>query len=176
MGLHPGTRRGDGTRGGREPLLRTLALAALAAGLVAAPALANGLRPNPANDQRLVNKPIDDEHYDSAGCRDRIPPGMRALERWLQHNVRGENWGVYRCERLKNGNFSLHSEGRAIDWRLDAGVAKERRTAERLIDTLLARDREGNLHALARRMGVQGIIFDCHAWWAGMERRSPLGR
>ena len=28
-----------------------------------------------------------------------------------------------RCERLKRGGFSLHSEGRAIDWHLDARVA-----------------------------------------------------
>ena len=40
----------------------------------------------------------------------------------------------------------------------------------RLIRTLLATDRKGNPRALARRMGVQGLIFDCRAWWAGMER------
>jgi hypothetical protein len=164
-----------------------LVSAALCACALAAPALANGggLVPNPANDQQLLNKPIDDEHYDDAdGCRDRVPPGMKALQRWLEHNVRGESWGILRCERLKSGastaarlgyasragGFSLHSEGRAIDWRLDAGIAKERRAAQRLIDTLLATDRDGNVRALARRMGVQGVIFDCHAWWAGMER------
>ena len=41
----------------------------------------------------------------------------------------------------------------------------------RLIDTLLATDQNGNQHALARRMGVQGIIFDCRSWWSGMDRR-----
>jgi hypothetical protein len=146
--------------------------AALCAGALAAPTLASGggLVPNPANDQRLLNKPIDDEHYDDAdGCRDRVPPGMKALQHWLEHNVRGESWGILRCERLKEGGFSLHSEGRAIDWHLDAGIAKERRAAQRLIDTLLATDRDGNVRALARRMGVQGVIFDCHAWWAGMD-------
>jgi hypothetical protein len=134
------------------------------------------LVPNPANSNQLLNKPIEDEQYDSATkCRDQTPPGMKALQDWLEHNVRGETWGVYRCEKLKDGNYSLHSESRAIDWHLDAGVTKENRAAHRFIDTLLARDREGNVRALARRMGIQGLIFDCHAWWAGMERMGPYG-
>ena len=78
--------------------------------------------------------------------------------------------GVKRCERLKRGGFSVHSEGRAIDWHLDARVQRDRHAAMRLIRTLLATDRKGNPRALARRMGVQGLIFDCRAWWAGMER------
>jgi hypothetical protein len=31
---------------------------------------------------------------------------------------------------------------------------------------LLGTDRQGNENALARRMGVQGIIYDCRAWWS----------
>jgi hypothetical protein len=149
------------------------ALVAVAGVLVVAlPALAGGLRPNPANDKRLINKPIEGEQYDRATkCRDRTPPGMKALVEWLEKNVRGESWGVFRCEKLKGGgdNYSLHSESRALDWHLDAGVAKEKRAAYRLIDTLLADDQRDNPRALARRMGIQGLIFDCHAWWAGME-------
>ena len=171
MGPRPDSPSGDGTRGGRGPLLRMLAIAALCAGILAAPATGDGLRPNPANGARLVNKPIDDERYDAADdCRKQVPPGMKALESWLEQHVRGESWGVIRCERLKSANFSVHAEGRAIDWHLDAGVAKERRAADRLIDTLLATDRNGNVRALARRMGIQGLIFDCRSWWAGMER------
>jgi hypothetical protein len=75
-----------------------------------------------------------------------------------------------RCEKLSPGNFSIHAEGRALDWHLDAGVRREKRAAERLIDMLLARDREGNPTALARRMGVQGLIFNCRSWWAGMPK------
>ena len=56
----------------------------------------------------------------------------------------------------------------ALDWHLDAAKSRDRRAAELLTNTLLATDRDGNLHALARRMGVQGLIFNCHAWWAGM--------
>ena len=154
------------------PVAPTTAVAVVGVLAVALPAAAGGLKPNPANDPRLLKKPIEDERYDRATkCRDNVPKGMKALQHWLEHNIRGESWGVYRCEKLKGqgDNYSLHSESRAIDWHLDAGVAKENRAAKRFIDTLLAADRKGNVRALARRMGIQGLIFDCRAWWAGME-------
>lgn len=153
------------------PLAAIPALAFAAAWVWAvSAATAGGLVPNPANHRTLVDKPIEDFRYDSAdGCRKEVPSGTKALENWLERNVRGETWGIFRCERLKRGNYSIHSEGRAIDWHLDAGVAKERRAANRFIRTLIAKDRNDNLGALARRMGVQGLIFDCRAWWSGME-------
>ena len=45
----------------------------------------------------------------------------------------------------------------------------DRRAARELIDLLLATDRAGNEHALARRMGIQEIIWDCRSWWSGSE-------
>jgi hypothetical protein len=157
-------------RRARARALITAAIAAVGVLAVALPAVAGGLRPNPANDPRLLKMHIDDERYDPAThCDKGIPPGMKALENWLEHNVRGDSWGIYRCEKLKGGNYSLHSEGRAIDWHLDSTVHKDDKAAHRLIDTLLATDRDGNVRALARRMGIQGLIYDCHAWWAGME-------
>lgn len=170
MAPHPDNSSGERTRGGRGALLRLLRIAALCTGILVAPAIGDGLVPNPANGHRLLDRPIDDERYDPGRkCRDQVPRGMKALQHWLEHNVRGETWGILRCERWDHHRCSLHCEGRAIDWRLDAGVAKERRAANRLIDTLLAADRNGNPRALARRMGIQGLIFDCHAWWAGMD-------
>jgi len=155
----------------RRRALITGALSVVGALAFSLPAIAGGLNPNPANNRHLLSKPIDDERYDPATHCDggHIPPGMKALQNWLEHNVRGDSWGIYRCEKLKNGNYSLHSEGRAIDWHLDSTVHKDDKAAHRLIDTLLATDRDGNVRALARRMGIQGLIYDCHAWWAGME-------
>ena len=76
-----------------------------------------------------------------------------------------------RCEKLSRRNYSLHSEGRALDWHLDARNAADRRAGRRLIKLLLAPDRAGNPHALARRMGIQEIIWDCRAWWSGARSR-----
>ena len=87
---------------------------------------------------------------------------------------RGQSWGIMRCEKLVRRNYSLHAEGRALDWHLDARNPADRRAGERLIALLLAPDRAGNPHALARRMGVQEIIWDCRAWWSGAERPAAL--
>ncbi len=142
----------------------------LSIGAVASARLNN----NPANDKRLIDKPIEDPRYDGAhGCRNDPPKGMKALESWLEKNVRGETWGIMRCESWGGGDYSVHAEGRAIDWHLDARQAAEKRAAMNLIKTLIERDRNGNASALARRMGVQGIIFDCKSWWSG---QSELGR
>jgi hypothetical protein len=52
-------------------------------------------------------------------------------------------------------------------------AARRRRAARKLIGLLLATDRAGNPHALARRMGVQEIIWNCRSWWSGAERMGP---
>ena len=147
-----------------------LALAALALLLLAAAADAfRPVRGNPAD--RLAHLPIDDYRYDYARrCVARPRPGAVALRRWLERNARGSSWGIVRCERLSGRNYSLHPEGRALDWRLDVRRRAERREARRLIRVFLAPDRAGNAHALARRMGIQEIIWNCRAWWSGSER------
>jgi hypothetical protein len=139
---------------------------------IGASALA-GLRPNPANDPRVLNEPLDSYRYDYAErCRSKVPPGVRAMQHWLEDNVRGETWSVIRCEPLGDG-LSIHSEGRAIDWALDAKVRRERRAAKRLIRTLLQKDANGNPHALALRMGVQGLIYNCKQWYGNAKKLGP---
>jgi hypothetical protein len=127
---------------------------------------------NPAN--RLLDVPIDGYRYDYARrCLKRPQRGTVMLQSWLGSHVRGSFWGITRCEKLSRRNYSLHSEGRAIDWHLDVHNRADRRAAKRLIDLLLAPDKVGNRHALARRMGVQEIIWNCRSWWSGSE---SLGR
>lgn len=141
---------------------------AIVGALLSAGAFAGGSG-NPANHPSVVNKPIEDYRYDRATrCKSKVPKGTKRLVRWLERNVRGQLWGITRCERLSPGNYSLHADGRAIDWALDARNRKQKRAGMRLIRKhLLADDRRGNDNALARRMGVQGIIFDCRSWWSG---------
>jgi hypothetical protein len=119
-------------------------------------------------------EPIDDYRYDHAKrCVKSPTPGAKSLVGWLKRNSRGQFWGIMRCERLSKRNYSLHSEGRAIDWHLDARKPRDRRAASRLIRRLLATDEAGNSHALARRMGVQEIIWNCKSWWSGSEGMEP---
>ena len=127
------------------------------------------LKGNPANDARLLNKPIEASRYDDGThCQAGTRRGTRALEQWIGRHFRGVSWGSYRCEKWGPGSFSIHAEGRALDWHLDAGNAGQKRNAMRLIDMLISSDRKGEPTALARRMGVQGLIFNCKQWFAGM--------
>lgn len=127
---------------------------------------------NPAD--KLLDVPLEDYRYDYARkCRKRPMPGMVALEAWLGKNTRGESWGIMRCEKLSKKNWSLHSEGRALDWRLNVHDRSERKAADKLINLLLAPDSAGNPHALARRMGIQEIIWNCQAWWSGSDAMAP---
>jgi hypothetical protein len=117
----------------------------------------------------LAPLPPDPLRYDYAHrCLGHAQRGTKLLEAWLTAHWAGESWGIVRCEKFVGRPiWSLHSEGRALDWRLDAGRPAERRAALRLIGMLLAPDRTGTPTALARRMGVQEIIFDCRSWYAG---------
>jgi hypothetical protein len=130
----------------------------------------DGLQPlkgNPAN--RLAALPIDDVEYDRARrCDPKPKPGTIRMIRWLQRNSRGVFWGSYRCEKWGEHEASLHAENRAIDWHLDASNPADKATAKALIGLLLAPDSAGNPHALARRMGIEEIIWDCSYWGAGM--------
>lgn len=149
-------------------LLVTILVSLGLAGLATTPALALNFSGNPAD--RLLSKPIDTGGYDYASsCRRHPSPqrGTLALQHWLERHSRGTSWGIMRCEKLSRSNYSLHSEGRALDWHLDVNNAADRREAGRLIKLLLAPDRAGNTHALLRRMGIQEIIWDCHAWFGG---------
>lgn len=146
-----------------------IAAALICLGLVSLAGAAAPIRSNPANDGRLLSKPIETSRYDEAThCQRGERRGTRALERWLGRHFRGSTWGISRCEKWGPGSFSIHAEGRALDWHLDAGVPAQKRNAMRLIDLLLATDRSGEPTALARRMGVQGLIFNCRQWFAGM--------
>ena len=149
-------------------LVCTLVVAAMA-GTGLAYALPSG---NPAN--RLANLPIDDYRYDRAtDCKSRPQPGIVALQRWLQENAAGVSWGIMRCERWGKNSASLHAEGRALDWHLDSRNRAQLRAANRLIQLLLATDKKGNRHALARRMGIQEIIWNCRSWWSGSDGMGP---
>jgi hypothetical protein len=119
---------------------------------------------NPAD--AIAGQPLDPEGYDYAkGCDPRPRPGTKRLVAWLKKNFKAPDYGVYRCE-----GTSLHSEWRAIDWMLDHRVAAQRRTGERLIKLLLAPDGKGHPRALARRMGIQELIWDCSYWSASANR------
>lgn len=152
-------------------LLIFLLLATTASAMVRVPPDLQPVPGNPAN--RLSHLPIEDFVYDDAHrCTPKKRrPGVEAFTAWLQRTAGGVSWGTYRCEKWGRDQASLHAEGRALDWH-PAG----KREARRLILMLLAPDTAGNPQALARRMGVQEIIWDCGYWRSGMADFSRYAR
>jgi hypothetical protein len=150
-----------------KPLLifAGVAVFALVVGATAKPTL----HPNPANNRALISKKLDPNRYDGADrCAEREPRGMRRLIRWMKQNTkRNTVYGTIRCDG------GVHGTGRALDWMLDARQKREKRKAMRVINTWLAKDRKGRRNALARRMGVQLIIYNCRWWQAGDRGWSP---
>jgi hypothetical protein len=153
--------------------MRRLFFVAMLAMLLALPARAladdNVFRTVPGNPaDKLAKLPIDDYAYDRATkCLKHIPKGTLALQSWLGDHAGGVFWGIMRCEKWGKNSASLHAEGRAIDWHLDVHSGADRAEAERLIALWLAPDKNGNMHALARRMGIQELIWNCHGWFSG---------
>ena len=150
------------------PLILILLSPATAAAIVK---LETPLGPVPGNPaDQMLDVEIDPVEYDRATrCSKRPRPGMERFAQWLDRNVDGVNWGTDRCEKWGEGSASLHAENRALDWHLDASKRADRAEAERVITLLLAPDQAGNPTALARRMGIQEIIWDCGYWgaWGG---------
>jgi hypothetical protein len=163
-------------------MLPRLVIAVAACLLAAAPASARIQLPdplppvprNPAN--ALAGTPIEAVRYDHAT---RCMPGKRRrgvelFTQWLTDHSRGVSWGSYRCEKWGKHKASLHAEGRALDWHLDASRRADAAEAERLILLLLAPDKTGEPQALARRMGLEEIIWDCGYLGIGSTEFSKL--
>src|SRR4051812_3130035 len=104
----------------RPAVLHAILLAALAlpSAAHAYPLQFGPVAENPAD--RLAALPADPERYDhSVRCTRKPKKGTLALQAWLVRHWRGTSWGIMRCEQLSRGHFSLHADGRALDWHLD---------------------------------------------------------
>lgn len=136
-----------------------LTLRALVAALLAVALL--GVRP-PAPAQAM---PI--EGYPSYQPQTRCSPEpkrgtLMLAEHLVQRYPGSSSSGIGRS--CGTSGISEHKEGRAFDWRLDARSARDRAYAAAFLGRLLAADKRGNAHALARRMGVMYVIWNDHIW------------
>lgn len=124
---------------------------------------------------------IDAYRFDYPGsfCSQGARPGAIGLLQWLfDHDAVGVSGGIYACRTIQGTNIlSLHAEGRAVDWVLDNRDARQRKIADGIVTALLKRG-HGHNHALARRMGIQEIIWNCRIWRSdrpdvGLARYAP---
>jgi hypothetical protein len=119
---------------------------------------------NPANS--LLTYPMDPYRTDpTRGCAKGPQPGAVALRSWLESRFIGQSWGIFNCRKVAGSSrWSLHAEGRALDWKLDAYDKAQRQAGDRIVALLLRKDKNGNPDALARRMGLQEVIWRCRVW------------
>jgi hypothetical protein len=86
------------------------------------------------------------------------------IEHWFP---RGENWGIYNCRTVSgSSSYSLHAGGRAYDHHLSVRNADDKAAGDALVAAFLRADTKGNKYALAKRFGVQEIIWNCKIWTA----------
>ena len=64
------------------------------------------------------------------------------------------------------GGRSEHKEGRAFDWGVSAKTPGGRAKVSRFLTWLLKKDRYGNEFAMARRLGIQYVIWNRKIWGA----------
>jgi len=90
---------------------------------------------------------------------------MRYLKYWYP---RGEDWGIYSCRHVAGSStWSSHAEGRALDFHLDVRDPYDKAHADQIWYFFLRQDTGvGNNFAMARRFGIQEIIWNCRRWTA----------
>lgn len=97
-------------------------------------------------------------------CSPRAKPGVADFAaRLLRAYPSTRSLGIVRACGV--GGRSEHKEGRAFDWGgLDARKKADRMRVKRFLRWLLKEDRFGNEHAMARRLGVQYVIWNRRIW------------
>jgi hypothetical protein len=104
-------------------------------------------------------------HYERENtCSPTQKPGAGALRRLLRRTYGSaiSSSTVRPCTRADSG----HEEGRAVDWMTNKSVPAQKAMATAFLSWLLARDSYGNSHAMARRLGIQYVIWNNRMWRA----------
>jgi hypothetical protein len=156
---------------GRSLTLAVLVMAACAVIVAAAPG-SDTIRPaknpallNPKGQPRGGSPAPDGLYWDAPESCDperfKGRAGTRRLRTFVEHWwPRVETWG-YGSDPCRE---SLHDEGRAVDLHLDVRSRKDRRAARQLKRFFLREDSQGEPWAMARRFGLQELIWNCHIW------------
>lgn len=127
--------------------------------------------------QRRRRRPVSEGGAPLGGAPDPLPtlqprdfqtdcdptpkPCVEAFRDMVLEQYGGRSGGIYRdCDI---GGKSEHKEGRAWDW-----FPPDKATGDRLVGDMLATDASGRAFAMARRWGLQYLI-----WWRRMWRAYP---
>lgn len=96
-------------------------------------------------------------------CSPSAKPGVLDFSaRLLRANPSTRSLGIVRA--CSAGGRSEHKEGRAFDWSVSARSPADRARVKALTTWLLRTDKYGNRHAMARRLGLQYMIWNGRIW------------
>lgn len=152
----PSPRRSHVVRGAAAAVVAALALVAL----VAAPARAAVPVPAaPAYSSAIDAYP---RYEAESTCSPTEKPGVQVVRDLLRatYGTSISSNIVRPCTASSSG----HEEGRALDWMTNVRVAAQRDIANTFLAWLQASDSWGNPHAMARRMGIQYVIWNNRMW------------
>jgi hypothetical protein len=150
----------------RTPLVARCLGAALASTLVIATALiavpSNAKVPRAPHRYSSSIEPLAG-YSPQRKCSPWAKPGTTAFANLLLRTYRSSrSLGIVRSCGV--GGTSEHKEGRAFDWGVSIHRAQDRRAVRSLMRWLLQRDRHGNRYAMARRLGIQYMIWNRRIW------------
>jgi hypothetical protein len=95
-------------------------------------------------------------------CDPTAKRGTRMLGNLLTRTYRGTI--AYYTRPCVAGSTSEHYDGRAIDWMVSVKNRAQHRMGHAFWTWLLASDKFGDRHAMARRLGVMYIIYNNRQW------------
>ena len=96
-------------------------------------------------------------------CSPAAKKGTSAFANMLLRTYRNSrSLGISRA--CGTGGVSEHKEGRAFDWGVSVHSARDRKSVKALFTWLLKTDRHGNRYAMARRLGIQYMIWNRRIW------------
>lgn len=165
-----GRRRGES---GAAPRAVAGAVALVLAGVLAMPAAGHLITRTPGEDPADVNPkdlPVrggtpDPErlaYNDAESCTGEAQSGTLKLQEYIEFWFRGHPDGIYNCP--VDSEPGIHAEGRALNWALRASSGKDARAARRIRRFFLGEDKSGKRWAMARRFGIQRIVWNDHEW------------
>lgn len=129
-------------------------------GLAAVPASAKV--PRAAAKYTAAIEPLAN-YVGQSSCSPAAKPGTSAFASMLLRTYpNSRSLGISRA--CGSGGKSEHKEGRAFDWGVSAYSARDRASVNSLMTWLLATDKYGNRFAMARRLGIQYMIWNRRIW------------
>jgi len=137
------------------------------AGFLAACVVATVVTPAAAASQPTPSFPAAIDDYAAYDGQDQclpIQPGTVGLRDLLNRACGTHDSSIARA--CDSGDTSEHKEGRALDYMLDVGNAADKADADDFLKWLLATDKYGNKHAMARRLGIMHMIWNHQMWRA----------